>query len=139
MTMLLIVAHAPLATALKAVARHAFPESAEAIVTIDVDPGEQAEGVEARIRSAVPAQAQALILCDALGATPCNAAQRLAQEDRVHIVAGVNVPMLWRALCYAQEPLAAQTQRALAGAIKGAVVVSSSALVHEQENRCDPQ
>ncbi len=139
MTTLMIVAHEPLATALRDVARHAFPEAADAIVAIDVGPHEHPEGVALRIRSSVPTQGSALILCDALGATPCNAAQRLVQDGRLHVVTGVNVPMVWRALCYAGEPLVTQTQRALSGAIDGAMILSSSTLAHEQATRCDQQ
>ena len=91
MTQLIIVAHAPLASALKAVATHAFPELAPAIVAIDVSGDEAPEGVTARLRACLPAGAPALILVDAKGATPCNAAQPLAREGEVSIVAGVNV------------------------------------------------
>ena len=41
-----------------------------------------------------------LIFTDVFGATPCNVAQRLADGVQVKVVAGVNVPMLWRTLCY---------------------------------------
>ncbi len=124
MTQLIIVAHAPLASALKAVAQHAFPELAPTIAVIDVESDEAPEGVTTRLRACLPAGVSALILVDAMGATPCNAAQPLAREGEVSIVAGVSVPMLWRALCYAHEPLAARTQRALDGAVGGAVIVS---------------
>ena len=34
-----------------------------------------------------------LVLTDVFGATPANVAQRLAEDPRVRVVAGVNVPM----------------------------------------------
>ena len=46
---------------------------------------------------------EALILTDVFGATPCNVAQRLADGVQVKVVAGVNVPMLWRSLCYSGD------------------------------------
>ena len=58
---------------------------------------------------------EALILTDVFGATPCNVAQRLADGVQVKVVAGVNVPMLWRSLCYADESLDALVARAVAG------------------------
>ena len=58
---------------------------------------------------------EALIFTDVFGATPCNVAQRLADGAQVKVVAGVNVPMLWRSLCYASEPLDAVIARAMAG------------------------
>ena len=36
-------------------------------------------------------------------------------------MAGVNIPMLWRTLCYRHEPLQALKQRALEGAQRGVI------------------
>jgi len=64
-----------------------------------------------------------LILADVLGATPCNVAQRLLTDERMRLLAGVNLPMLLRALTYRAEPLADMAQRALDGGMRGVVVV----------------
>ena len=64
-----------------------------------------------------------LILTDILGATPANTAARLLEPGRVEGIAGVNVPMLLRALTYRAEPLADMAQRALDGGMRGVVVV----------------
>ena len=61
------------------------------------------------------ARGEALILTDVFGATPCNTVQRLADGQHVKVITGVNVPMLWRALNYASEPLDTLVTRALAG------------------------
>jgi PTS system ascorbate-specific IIA component len=68
----------------------------------------------------------ALIFTDVFGATPCNVAQRLADGSQVKVIAGVNVPMLWRTLCYAREPLDAVVGRAMVGATQGVLQVASS-------------
>ena len=67
-----------------------------------------------------------LILTDVFGATPCNIAQRLADGVRVKVVAGVNVPMLWRTLCYPHESLESLVARALAGATQGVMQVATA-------------
>ena len=54
-----------------------------------------------------------LLLTDMFGATPANIARRLYQPGRVEGVAGVNVPMLLRAVCYSGKPLAEVAQKAL--------------------------
>ena len=54
-----------------------------------------------------------LLLSDLFGATPCNIAQRLCQPGCVEGVAGVNLPMLLRAVCYSNLPLAEAVQKAL--------------------------
>jgi PTS system mannose-specific IIA component len=125
---LVIIAHAPLATALQAVAGHVFPDRASALVAVDVPPQWSAEDAESALRDAAAKAGgearELLILADVFGATPCNAAQRVADGSRWRLVAGVNVPMLWRALCYADRPLDELVERALAGAAQGVMPAS---------------
>lgn len=54
-----------------------------------------------------------LLLSDMFGATPCNIARRLYQPGRVEGVCGVNLPMLLRAVCHSNRPLAETVQMAL--------------------------
>jgi len=60
-----------------------------------------------------------LVLTDMLGATPSNIAARLAAPGRVEVVAGVNLPMLVRALTYRAQPLAALVGKAISGGREG--------------------
>ncbi|MFG6464104.1 PTS sugar transporter subunit IIA [Roseateles sp. DXS20W] len=120
---LLVIAHAPLASALRQVAEHTFPDCAPTLAVLDVHPGQCAEDVEAAARAlmAQAGQPEWLVLTDVFGATPCNGAQRLAGE-RVQVLTGVSVPMLWRTLCYAsQKPLTELARRAMQGAVTGIV------------------
>ncbi len=127
---LVIVAHAPLATALQAVARHVFAERSEALLIVDVWPDWSAETAEQEIRAAITQAAagaaggEVLILADVFGATPCNAAQRVADGIGVRLVVGLNVPMLWRALAYAQQPIDTLVERALVGGTQGVMPAS---------------
>jgi mannose PTS system EIIA component len=118
---LLIMAHAPLASALREVAAHVFPDCVATLGVLDVLAQWDADQTEAALRQhlASQAHAQTLILTDVFGATPCNVAHRLADGVNIRVVAGVNVPMLWRALCYAKEPLDALVARAVAGGTQG--------------------
>ncbi len=127
---LFIIAHAPFASALKAAAGHAFPEAASRVEALDVTPQLTLEEIEAQARIllekalSVPGRREALILTDVFGATPNNVAQRLADGVRVKIVTGANVPMLWRTINYADEPLDLLVSRALAGATQGVMQVA---------------
>jgi mannose PTS system EIIA component len=125
---LLILAHAPLASALKAVAEHAFPDCAGQISALDVLATTPVEEVEAlgKLMLDQLAAADVLIFTDVFGATPCNIAQRLADGVHVKVVTGVNVPMLWRTLCYPNESLEALVARALAGATQGVMQVATA-------------
>jgi len=125
---LLIIAHAPLASSLKAVAEHAYPDCAPQLAALDVLPDTPVDEVEAQARRIVERQAaqELLIFTDVFGATPCNIAQRLADGVRIKVVTGVNVPMLWRTLCYADESLDAVVARAISGATQGVMQVATS-------------
>jgi PTS system ascorbate-specific IIA component len=126
MIRIVLLAHSPLASALKAVASHVFPECAGGVEAVDVDPSADAQAVEALLRTLLGRGEgqETLILVDAFGATPCNAAMKAADGVRVRVVAGVNVPMLWRTLCYRHESIDAIVQRAVAGAVQGVMQVS---------------
>jgi PTS system ascorbate-specific IIA component len=110
----LLIAHAPLASALLSVAGHCYEEKGHLFEAIDVEPTMSAEAVEV------------LVLTDVFGATPCNVAQRLSDGVSVRVVAGVNVPMLWRSLCYLGEPLDALVARAVSGASQGVMQVAQT-------------
>jgi mannose PTS system EIIA component len=94
MARLLILAHAPLASALRAVAEHTFPELVDRVQALDVAAHEPPEQVERRARellaNGAESDPEALVLTDVFGATPANVAQRLADGARVRVLAGVN-------------------------------------------------
>ena len=125
---ILIIAHAPLASALKAVAQHTFPDCARALEALDVTPEMAVEEIEAAARVLLDRvrSPQALVLTDVFGATPCNVAQKLLDGPTVRLLAGVNVPMLWRSLCYASESIEDMAERAADGAMKGVMQLASS-------------
>jgi len=128
MTQIVIVAHAPLASSLMAVAQHVYPECGAAVAAVDVPAQASVEQVAQTVQKALgPALArgeEVLLLTDVFGATPCNAALSAADGQRVRVVAGVNVPMLWRTLCYASQPLDDLVTRAVAGASQGVMHVT---------------
>lgn len=124
----IIVAHAPLASALKAVAAHAFPECMQTLEVFDVPADMPPEDIEAHTRALVEraARPDALIFTDVFGATPANVAARVADGVHVKLVAGVNVPMLFRSLRHANENLDAVLARAMSGATQGVMQVATS-------------
>jgi mannose PTS system EIIA component len=124
----MIIAHAPLASSLKAVAAHTFPDCLPVVEALDVPANMPLEEIEAQARAMLERVRlpEALIFTDVFGATPCNVAQRLADGVQVRVIAGVNVPMLWRSLCYSNESLDAVVARAVAGATQGVMQVATS-------------
>jgi PTS system ascorbate-specific IIA component len=130
MNAILLIAHAPLASALRAAALHVFPDAGQAVQALDVQADDAPEQTLARVQAALaalPPDHGVLTLTDVLGATPCNVAQRLGDRARARLLAGVNLPLLLRALCYRHEPLDAMTEKALAGGLQGIVLVTAAA------------
>lgn len=66
-----------------------------------------------------------LVLSDICGATPCNIASRLVRLGSVECLAGVNLPMLVRALTYRSEPLSAVAEKALSGGREGVMRIDT--------------
>ena len=127
-TRILLIAHAPLAHALRECALHVFPDCAQAIIAIDVPPDEPPEATLANAKALMldHAAQDTLILTDVLGATPANVAQRLVDDVQSHLIAGVNLPMLLRTVCYRHEDVHALAKRAVDGGAQGVVQVEIS-------------
>ena len=120
----LIIAHAPLAHALRECAMHVFPEAGASVAALDVQAHDAPEFTLAQARAALRALGESgptLVLTDVVGATPANVAQKLVDGQDARLVAGVNLPMLLRSISYRQEPLDALVARALSGGSQGVV------------------
>lgn len=95
-------------------------------VTVHDDPDEILPVAEDLIRFLDQGQG-VLVFTDIFGATPSNIANRLLVPGRVEGVAGVNLPMLIRALTYRGETLDAVIQKALSGGTEGVMRMPSKA------------
>ena len=140
MNSILIIAHAPLAHALREIALHVFPDASAHIAALDVQSDAAAEDTLKLAENMLSKLAKTghkdvkngvLLLCDVLGATPCNVATQLAGDPATKLVAGVNVPMLLRAMTYRNEPLDQLAARAVAGGIQGVIAVATTAPQHQ--------
>lgn len=130
MVALLVIAHAPLAQAFHDAAAHVYADCDTCLQVLDVGPDLSCDVLESRIADAlrVACHNEVLILADVFGATPCNVARRFVDGERVALVSGLNVAMLWRAVSAAQKPdatLAVVKSRALEGALEGVMDVVS--------------
>jgi PTS system ascorbate-specific IIA component len=72
-----------------------------------------------------------LVLTDIFGGTPANVAHKLVDSnDNAKLIAGINLPMLYRAVCYRHESLDALVTRALVGGTQGVMQVANTPLQH---------
>ena len=126
---ILNVAHAPLASALRDCALHVFPECAEGVLALDILPNASPEESLILAKAAMTRlnTTEVLLLSDVFGATPSNVAQKLNDGIDTRLLAGVNLPMLLRSVCYRHETLDALAARAQAGGAQGILPVGCTA------------
>jgi PTS system ascorbate-specific IIA component len=125
---ILIISHGNLGDSLIHCANHVLgdrsPHLTGLSITIRDDPDAAADKARELIKQLDQGDG-ILILCDICGATPCNVASRLINPGKVECLAGVNLPMLVRALTYRTESLTVVAEKALAGGRDGVIRLSS--------------
>lgn len=138
-TGILIIAHAPLAGALRECVLHVFPDSAQAVVAFDVHSDAPFDQTLAGVTRAMSqlTDPYTLVLTDVFGATPCNVAQKVVDGVRSRLIAGVNLPMLLRAVTYRREPMEGLVARAMAGGTQGVMQVATVAPQNQARKRND--
>ena len=126
---ILIIAHEPLASALRQCVLHVFPDAGGAVSALDVvaDAAPEDTLAQARRLDAQLGAAHTLVMTDIFGATPCNVATRLVDGVHSRLLTGVNLPMLLRAVSYRHESLDAMATRALMGGTQGVISVAATA------------
>jgi PTS system mannose-specific IIA component len=126
LTRVLVLAHAPLASSMRDLARHAFPECAAELEVIDVPADADPGSLQSELLRQL-GQTPVLVLVDVLGATPANALLAvLPQCPQARAVAGLNLPMLWRVLCYRQHAVDDLKERALQGGVRGVIPIEDT-------------
>ena len=142
---ILIIAHAPLANALRQCALHVFPDCDTLVSAIDVQPNLSPEETLAAARvaldqlSRMPQVKGVLVLADIFGATPSNVAQKLVDGLTTRMITGVNLPMLLRAVSYRHEPLETLVSRAMVGGTQGVMQVAVTAPQNQAKRKHDPE
>jgi len=117
---LLIIAHTPLASALRLAVLHSYPELADHISARDVRPDETRESCGSHCLDQLP-PGELLVCSDVFGASPHFVAQAVVDARGGVLLTGVNLPMLMRACCYRALPLAERAQKALDGGQQGII------------------
>lgn len=124
---ILVLAHEDLGNHLIHCASHVVGMTPPQLMHLGVFPQDDPDIVLSRARALIKQLDSGdgvLVLSDILGATPCNVASRLVQPGKVACVAGVNLPMLVRALTYRNEPLPVVIEKGLSGGQSGVVQVN---------------
>lgn len=119
---ILIVAHDPVAGSFVAAIRHVLGNVPAQLAWLDVandaPPDDWLDGARRQV-VLIDSGEGVLVCCDLCGATPCNIANQLNQPGKVHVLSGLNMPMLLRAINYRDSTLNDLTEKALAGGKNG--------------------
>ena len=120
---ILIIAHGPLGESLIHCASHVLgsrpPLLKQLGVSVHDDPVEVLPNARELVRELNQEGGGVLILSDIYGATPCNIVSQLLEPGRVEGIAGVNLPMLVRAIAYRNENLETLVEKAITGGAGG--------------------
>jgi len=138
---ILIIAHAPLASALRQCVLHVFPDNPAGVVALDVQPNMPPEETlaQARIVFHQLGTENVLVLADVFGATPCNVAQKLVDGVHSKLITGVNLPMLLRTVSYRNEAFDALVARAVLGGTQGVMQVAITAPQNQARRNHDKE
>ena len=123
---ILIVAHGTLGESLIQCATHVLARRPEKMAALDVTAQTQLTMLECG-REWIARLDQGngvLLLSDIYGATPCNTMCRLLAPGRVEGIAGINLPMLMRAITYRALPLAEVVDKAVSGGREGVLYIN---------------
>ncbi|MDO8313227.1 MAG: PTS sugar transporter subunit IIA [Sideroxyarcus sp.] len=115
---ILVVAHNALGNSLVDCVRHVLGSVPENLKVLSVyaedDPQQKLIEGHALVKQ-LDSGKGVLILADIFGATPSNVARQLCHAEHVMGVAGVNLPMLLRVVCYPNKTMPELAQIALDG------------------------
>ncbi|HXU93530.1 MAG TPA: PTS fructose transporter subunit IIA [Gallionella sp.] len=115
---ILVVAHNALGESLVDCVKHVLGEVPHNLKVLSVyaedDPQKKLEEGQALIKQ-LDSGGGVLILADIFGATPSNVGRQLCHSEHVMGVAGVNLPMLLRVVCYPNKTMPELARIALEG------------------------
>jgi PTS system mannose-specific IIA component len=130
MTGLILLTYRNIGHELLTAATHILNQSVEQIKVISVyDQSDTADTLPAQIHQAIEQlkkSRQCLILIDLHGCTHFNIARKFAEQSRVALVSGLNLPMLLRVLSHRDEDLVTLSHYAEEGGVMGISTISDT-------------
>lgn len=121
---ILIISHGDLGESLISCATHVMGKKPAQLDCLSIesqdDPSKMLTVAEDTIQN-LDSGDGVLVLSDIYGATPCNIVSKLINAGKVEGLAGVNLPMLVRALSYRDKSMAQCIEKAISGGREGVV------------------
>jgi mannose PTS system EIIA component len=127
MVHIIIVAHAEIANSFAYCVEHILEKRVESLHIMPIKKTQDTKQMLDQLHELVAKLTQdeeVLILTDLFGATPSNLAKQLVMPGKVEMITGLNMPMLIRAITYADQDLSVCAARALEGSKSGVVYLN---------------
>jgi PTS system ascorbate-specific IIA component len=133
----LIIAHDSLADGLARAVTHvlgARPPQFEILPVAPTDDPSQLLPAARELIANLDTGKGVMVFSDIYGASPCNVVGKLLKPGRVEGIAGVNLPMLVRALTYRNRDLDTMVKKAVSGGCEGVLHMNADS-VHAATRR----
>lgn len=127
MVYIVIIAHPEIGASFVSCVEHILAKEVSYVTVVDINKDSHSCEILAKAKKLVNKLMElgdVLILSDMFGATPSNIAHGLVIPNKVELINGLNLPMLIRAITYADKGLATCVEKALDGAQSGIVYVN---------------
>lgn len=122
---ILIISHEGVGNALLKTLRTTFGgELPLTVSTVDIQPDSEPDTIISRLQSLLKSMDHGdgiLLITDIFGATPCNIANALKEYPKVHVISGMNLPMLVRIMNYPNLKLDELATKAVEGGQSGII------------------
>lgn len=129
MVHIIIIAHAKIGNSFVSCLEDMLARKIENLSVIEVKKEQSGCEVFAKTKAIIDkliVKHEVLILTDIFGATPSNIAKLFVNNDKVALIHGLNLPMLMRAISYANKDLHECVTKALDGAKNGIICIDNN-------------
>jgi PTS system ascorbate-specific IIA component len=140
---IVLVAHAPLASAMLACAAHVLGSMPTDVIVIDANPDETPDILMQHVHDSINALTPLdgiVFLTDLFGATPSNAVVQAVSENpsvATLVCSGCNIPMLLRTLTYRHHSLQSLGEKIIMGGRNGIVSTGATPPQRQTFNPAD--
>lgn len=129
MVHVVIIAHSELANSFMHCVEQIFSKKIECLHIVGVNSSDDISSTLNKVQDLISSVSlvadEILILTDIFGATPHNIASQIVVSGRIELLTGLNLPMLIRAISYANTGLLVCTQKAIEGGISGIIHINN--------------
>jgi len=118
----ILITHGGVGDALKDAASETYGTLPMTVTSVSFDNTDDPDSFMPQVKRLVDQMDEGdgvLILTDLFGATPSNIARNIQDHAGIHVIAGLNLPMLLRVLNYPQLPLDQLAEKAISGGKEG--------------------